>query len=156
METPPRVWGALLHKTLLLPQGQLLAQQMWSACSRKWNLSGRKGTPQRSQTHSQGNTPQELQWPPLPPVFTHLSLQHYFTGSKHLNIASDMTNRRQNVAFSCHLAAFTLLLGRWFKEVENKYLSSENTLIAHCLCVYIWINYQLNGWLILERWIHKI
>lgn len=48
-----------------------------------------------------------------------------------------MTNRRQNVSFSCHLAAFTLVVGRWFKEVETKYLDSENTLTAPCLSVYI-------------------
>lgn len=127
------------HRSLPLAQGQLLAWWMWFVCSRKWNLNGRMGARNRSQTHSQArHAPGAgLQWPRLPSVVTCFSQQHYFTGNKHLKIASDMTNRRQNVAFSCHLAAFTLVVGRWFKEVESKYLDSENTLTAPFLYVYI-------------------
>lgn len=144
----PRLWAQLPAAG----PGAAVGSAMWSVCGRKWNLSGRMGAPDRNQTHSQARHAPgaALQWPRLPSVVTGLSRQLYFTGKKYLKIASDMTNWIQNVAFSCHLAAFTLVVGRWFKEVQSKYLDCENTFTAPCLCVYIWMNHQLNGWLILE------
>lgn len=47
-----------------------------------------------------------------------------------------MTNRRQNVAFSCHLATFALVVGGWLKKYKAN-IWIMKTHLLHLFCVFM-------------------